>query len=203
MAQEKFITSHKFRVRRAKEELENSPEIRVSIWDREAYVETYLLEDIIRLYEYRLQKELTRTVASKYGESFRRHNIESFQAILSVVKQAYDICEANLSMSNYRLVWSSINEGALMRAAGSTKNLPALKALVVKLVKTLYEDTLIYLKNSQGLDEEEEILNEHDRNARLLEGLPSEEEYRAALAELEKVLPDVPSAKAKSNPTIA
>ena len=66
-AQTKFITSHRVRVARANELINQLPE-RISIIDREAYVEFFLLEDIVRLYEYRLNQERKKNVETKAGE---------------------------------------------------------------------------------------------------------------------------------------
>ena len=57
MAKTTFITSHRMRVKKANETIKNLPE-RISVFDREAYVEFFLLEDIVRLYDYRLTSVL-------------------------------------------------------------------------------------------------------------------------------------------------
>ena len=54
--QSKTIRSHRARVRQANEALKNDPKLskeRISIVDREALVEFYLLEDIVDLYQVR------------------------------------------------------------------------------------------------------------------------------------------------------
>ena len=60
---EKIIRSHRQRVKAAKDLIPSNPIYRgerISIVDREAFVEFFLLEDIRRLYQMRLKREKDR-----------------------------------------------------------------------------------------------------------------------------------------------
>lgn len=67
----KIIRSHRARSKQAKEMLKNNDEYRgetISIIDREAFVEFYLLEDIVRLYNNRLKREKNYTPQGRADE---------------------------------------------------------------------------------------------------------------------------------------
>lgn len=71
MQQQKFITSHRDRVQRAIKLISNLSE-HISIFDREAFVEFFLLEDIERLYRSRYQKVKGRNPTTREGIFFQK-----------------------------------------------------------------------------------------------------------------------------------
>ena len=189
MKQQKFITSHRFRVSRAKRAIQNSPE-RISIFDREAYVEFYLLEDIVRLYEYRLEAEKRKVVTTRAGELGKNRNIEKFSAIINIFKSAIEIAWSEITSGNYKNVWKAINEHALMIAAGSMKNLPELRQLAVALLKELSEEALAATQENAEFNEQLDDLESHEANVRSVRGLPSAEEIDELVRAAEVAIPD-------------
>ena len=192
--QQKFITSHSFRVQRAKELLKKSPE-RISIWDREAYVEFYLLEDIVRLYEYRLEQEKKKHVETHAGAKAKALNIEKFSSILNIFKSATEIAWGEITSGNYSIVWKSIHEHALMMAAGSVKNLPQLKQLAIQLLRDLSDEAINATSENVNFNEELDDLNSHEENVRKVKGVPSSDEIDALIKAVEVAIPDVENNK--------
>lgn len=201
MQQQKFITSHAYRKTRAKVALENSPE-KVSIIDREAYIEFYLLEDVARLYEYRLDQEEKKVVNTRSGEKAKKANIEKFTAIINLFNSAIEIAWGEITSGNYSAVWKAIPEHALMVAANSVKNLPALRKIAVNLLKELSDEAMVATTESVALDEDLDDLEAHETNVRKVKGLPSSEEIEALIKAVEVAIPDkaaTSQAKAKLN----
>lgn len=197
---QKFITSHRFRVKRAEEARKNSPE-KISIFDREAFVEFYLLEDIVRLYEYRLEMEKKKNVETRAGEMAKRRNIEKFTALINIFKSAIEIAWGEITSGNYKAVWKAIPEHALMVAANSLKYLPELRDLAVRLLKTLSEEALEAVGQNVAFDESLDDIEAHDANVRTVRGLPSAVEINEIIRAVEVAIPyDVTSKKSKPTP---
>ena len=193
--QTKFITSHRRRVQRANEAIKHSPE-KISIFDREAYVEFYLLEDVVRLYEYRLNQELKKNVETRAGEMTKKRNIQKFTAIINIFKSAIEIAWGEITSGNYRAVWSSVPEHSLMVAANSLKHLPELRVIAVKMLRSLSAEALEATKESVAFDESLDAIEDHEANVRTVKGLPSEDEIDALIRAVETAIPDKES---KSN----
>ena len=193
--QSKFITSHRTRVRRAETARKNSPE-KISIFDREAYVEFYLLEDIVHLYEYRLDTETKKNVTTRAGEMAKVRNIKKFTAIIKIFTSAIEIAWGEITSGNYKAVWSSIPEHALMVAANSLKYLPELRAIAVKMLKNLSNEALEAAKERVALDDSLDEIEDHEANYRSVKNMPSEDEIDAIIRAVEDIIPDK---KAKQN----
>ena len=196
---EKLITSHSSRVKRAKEYVKNSPE-RISIFDREAVVEFYLLEDIVRLYEWRIEQESKKTVQTKGGEMAHKRNLAKFTAVVNLFKSAIEIAWSEITSGNYKAVWSSIPEGALMKAAGSLKYLPELRDLATRMLRRLSEEAIIATSESEALDEDLAAIESHEENVRKVKGLPSEAEIDALIKAVEIAIPDMDVKESKPKP---
>ncbi len=196
MAQQKFITSHKTRVKRANEYIKNSPE-RITIIDREAFVEFYLLEDIERLYKYRLSKEQAKVPETHAGELAKQRNMQKFSNILEIFQSVIEIAWALIDDAHYKEVWRAINEHALMIAAGSSKNLDALEEMGRDLLRKVFDDAVQVGIIKQKMDEDIEDLEAHDANARTVSGLPSAEEIGELLKAAEAVIPDMTEEKVR------
>lgn len=193
--QSKFITSHRTRVRRAETARKNSPE-KISIFDREAYVEFYLLEDIVHLYEYRLDTEAKKKVTTRAGEMAKARNMKKFNAIIKIFTSAIEIAWGEITSGNYKAVWSSIPEHALMVAANSLKYLPELRAIAVKMLKNLSNEALEAAKERVALDDSLDEIEDHEANYRSVKNMPSEDEIDAIIRAVEDIIPDK---KAKQN----
>lgn len=189
MQQQKFITSHRHRVQKADEWVKRQPE-RLSVFDREALVEFYLLEDIARLYEYRLDQEKKKVVETRAGEKVKKVNIEKFTAILKLFKSAIEVAWGQITSGNYSVVWGAIPEHALMMASSNVKNLPELRKLAVRLLRRLTDEALVATEASVGLEEDLDDIDSHEANARSVKGLPSSEEIEAIIKAVEVAIPD-------------
>ena len=120
MAKEKFITSHKFRVEKAKKQLETWPD-KVTIFDREAFVEFYLFEDIIKFYKFKLSEEASKEVSDEKSEKKKNAKIKIYSEIIDVFSGICELAYAYMRNGNYKIVWSSVPEHALMTAANKPK----------------------------------------------------------------------------------
>ena len=189
MQQQKFITSHWQRVRRAKERIPSLPE-KISIIDREAYVEFFLLEDVARLYEYRLEQEKRKVVTTSAGQRAKLANIEKFTAVINLFNSAIEIAWGHITSGNYSAVWKAIPEHALMVAAGSVKNLPTLRKIAVDLLKELMDEAVVATGANIGFEEDQVQLDAHDANVRSVKGLPAPEEIAALIKAVEVAIPD-------------
>lgn len=188
MQQQKFITSHRTRVKRAKDALKDSPE-KVTLIDREAYVEFYLLEDVVRLYEYRLEQEKRKVMTTRAGERGKNANVEKFSAIINLFNSAIEIAWGQITSGNYSAVWKAIPEHALSIAASSIKNLPALRKIAVDLLKELLDEAVVASAENIAFEEDQDRLDAHDANVRSVKGLPSPEEVDALIRAVEVAIP--------------
>ena len=205
MAQEKIIRSHGARVKEAQRLIKMRGE-RISVFDREAFVEFLLLEDIERLYEARLAREKERIPTTRAGEMAQKRNIAKFNAVLNLFRSAADVARALIDDGHYAEVWRSIPEYPLTKAAGSTKNLRVLREMATKLLRDLYQEAVDALEEQEMLDEELDAIESHDANLRNLRGLPSAESIEALIRDVTEVIPDAETAKAgksKAKPVIS
>ncbi len=195
---EKTIRSHRERVKQANLMIREDPfykNERISIIDREAFVEFFLLEDIVALYKNRLKNEEAHRSTGRTDEKGRRLNIEKFSAIITVFNAAIGSARAAIQSGDYKKVWKAIHEGALMAAASSVKNLPELKKLAIELLKELSRDTLEAEEVSVALDEALDDLDAHEANVRQVKDLPSEAEIDEIIRAVEIAIPDEKSRK--------
>lgn len=199
--QVKFITSHGNRVKRAEEYRKNSPEV-ISIFDREAFVEFYLLEDIVRLYKYRLEGEQNKKVETRAGAMTKKRNIEKFSAVINIFESAIEIAWGEITSGNYKAVWSAIPEHALMRAANSLKHLPELRDLSVKLLRSLSNDALEATAQNADFDQSLDEIEDHEANVRRVKGLPSADEIEEVIRAIEIAIPAETKKANKPNPNI-
>ncbi len=178
MRRQKFITSHRFRVKRAKARAQSPDFSKESV---EAYAALYLLEDVKRLYEYRLRQEEGKEAETAAGERAKKLNIEKFSAVISIFGSAYEVAKGQIDSGNYASVKRAIPERALRRAADNTKNLPRLREIAVALLRELMDDALHATEENQKLSEGLTELDDHERNVRRFKGLPeAKDEARAS-----------------------
>ncbi len=133
-----IIRSHRARVVQANCMLKKSPiyqQIRVSLIDREAFVEFYLLEDIVNLYSLRLK-----AAREAADDMTARQNIEKFSAIIDIFNAAIGAAQMAIRSGDYKKVWKAIHEGALMMAAKDMRHLPELKKMGIELVRELCDE---------------------------------------------------------------
>ena len=175
------IRSHKERVKAAKEfiALRGIP---VSIFDREAFVEYFLLEDIQNYYRQKLEEQKKFRPVNKAEVRANKLLLERFSAVVLVFERAVAYAGAAIQSGQYSLVWSSIPEGALQRAAASAKYLPELRKLAVKMLRALSDQALLATAERISVDEESEDIDAHEANVRRVRGLPSADDI---LAEIE------------------
>lgn len=190
----KTIRSHKERVRHAKEFLQRNSRYkneRISIIDREAFVEYFLLEDIVELYSIRLKGEQAYVPVGEHDEKGRELNIKKFTAIINIFNAAIGAARSAISSGEYKKVWKAIHEGALMSASKSVKNLPELRSLASEMLRELSNDTIeaeIEDEKSKGDLEE---LNRHEENVRRVKNIPfTKDEIEEVIRVAEAVIPD-------------
>lgn len=200
---EKTIRSHRARVKEANNTLKNDPRYkreRISIIDREAFVEFYLLEDIVRLYNGRLKDEQAYVPQGRADEKGKQLNIEKFSAIISVFNAAIGVARSAIKSGEYKKVWKAIHEGALMAAASSVRNLPELRGLANEMLRELSSDSVEAVDVAQGVDEDLDDLDAHEANVRSIKGLPSEADIDEIIRAAEIAIPDTVNA-GKIKPT--
>lgn len=181
----KIIRSHRARSKQAKEMLKNNDEYRgetISIIDREAFVEFYLLEDIVRLYNNRLKREKNYTPQGRADEKGKQTNIEKFSAIINVFNAAIGAARSAINSGDYKKVWKAIHEGALMSVAKNVKNLPELRELAIDMLRELSSDMIIAVGESNKLDDDLDDIDAHEENVRRIKNLPP------TMAEIEEVI---------------
>ncbi len=191
---EKTIRSHRARVKQAKELIKNDPKFmneRISIVDREAFVEFFLLEDIVNLYNMRLSEEKAYVPHGPVDEKGKQINIQKFSAIIKVFDAAIGSARAAINSGDYKKVWKAIHEGALIAAANSVKNLPVLREMAIELLRDLSTDMIDALDASHGLDEDLDDLEAHEANVLRYKDLPlTMEQIEEVIREAEAVIPD-------------
>ena len=191
---EKTIRSHRARVKQANETLKTNPRYkreRISIVDREAFVEFYLLEDIVKLYNNRLREEQAYVPQGRADEKGKRQNIEKFSAIIAVFNAAIGAARSAINSGDYKKVWKAIHEGALMAAANSVRSLPELKSLAIELLRELSEDMVVAVDVSHELDEDLDDLDAHEENVRRVKDLPpTMDEIEEVIRAAEAAIPD-------------
>lgn len=192
---QKFIRSRRTRVKKAKLEIKKIPE-KITMFDREAFIKFYLLEDIFNLCKFRLLQEKNKKNKTRAGEISTRLNIEKFTAIINIFESAIEVARGEITSANYKAVWKAINERALMIAAGSLKNLPELRDLAVELLKELSDEAVKATEHNMGLNDDLDFIVSHEANVRHCKDLPTPEEIDAVIKAGES---DIADKKAKSN----
>ena len=200
----KFIHSHAERKKKA-EQLRQTLPMPVSFFDREALVEFLLLEELVNLYTYRLKVEKGRQCGTRGGEMARERNVTAFAALIKVFSTAMEIAEGEIYNGNFKAVWSSIPEGALMKASKSTKYMAQMRTLATKMLKSISEDALFAASQAELLDEDLDEIEIHEANVRRVRNLPSASDIDAMIREVELAIPDIvkkPAANRNATPNV-
>lgn len=171
MQQQKFITSHQYRVKRAKDLIDRLGE-KVSIFDREAFVEFFLLEDIDRLYRSRYQKVKDRNPTTREGIFYQKQQLEKMHYLIYMLTGCIEVMNMKIDSGSYYDVWKAIHEHQLMVAAGNVKYLDDLVKMTETMLKDVNEEAL---EAARRMLEKGEFMNDleaHDANVRTLRGIP-------------------------------
>ena len=195
---QKFIRSHRDRVKQANDYVKSS-HLTISIFDREALVEFFLLEDIVKKYEFLLNKECKKELETQGGIKAKQSNIEKFNAIINVFKNLVEIAWSQIDSENYKVVWKSIHEHQLMSAASSLKYINELRDLSITMLKELSNEALMAAEANQGLNESLDALANHENNVRIVKGLPSSAEIDEIIRAVEIAIPNTINSKIKPN----
>ncbi len=180
MQQQKFITSHRERVERAKRLIEPLPE-HISIFDREAFVEFFLLEDIERLYRYRYEKVKSRNPTTREGIFSQKKQLEKMHYLIYMLTSCIEVLNGKIDVGAYSDVWKAIHEHQLKVAAGNMKYLDQLVKMTESMLKDVDEEAL---DAAHKMLEAGEFMNEleaHDANVRSLRGIPEYEEVNVVI----------------------
>ena len=191
---EKIIRSHRARVRQANDTIKNNPRYkreRISMIDREAFVEFYLLEDIVKLYNIRLKEEQAYIPQGRADKNGKQSNIEKFSSIINVFNAAIGAARTAINSGDYKKVWKAIHEGALMAAANSVRSLPELRKLAIELLRELSSDMIVAVSEANELDEGLDDLDAHEANVRAVKNLPpTMDEIEEVIRAAEAAIPD-------------
>lgn len=202
MAKAPYITSHRARVKKANEALKDWDE-KVSLFDREAFVEFYLLEDIVRLYEHRIKKEELKVVETRAGKMSKERNLTKYAALIRIFKSAIEVAWGQIDSGNYKPVWKAIHEGALMSAAGNLKNLPEMRDLSVELLRELSKEAMSASREELALDEGLDDIEAHEANVARMTNIPTPSEIEEIIAEVERAIPDTkPNSRLNPKPNV-
>lgn len=191
---EKIIRSHRARVKQANDLIHEDPRYkheRISKTDREAFVEFFLLEDIVKLYRIRLKNEQAYVPQGRADEKGKKSNIEKFSAIISVFDAAIGAARSAINSGDYKKVWKAIHEWPLMIAANSVSNLPQLRELAIELLRELSSDMIEAIDVAHGVDEDLDDLEAHEANVRSVKDLPpTMDEIEEVIRAAEAAIPD-------------
>ncbi|MGN0796853.1 MAG: hypothetical protein ACI4M5_01450 [Christensenellales bacterium] len=169
------IRNHKERKEAAECFLRNN---RITYYQREAYIEFFLIEDIYNLYTYRLK--ISHLRYQKEKDAYNRHiyslSLQQFCALLDILKKNMILLEAMIQRGEYKVVEKSIPEHKLMRMAANVKNLHKLAELASKLHKRMSEETLKYIVVDDDLRKVLADEKSHFENSKIVKGLMSDEE---------------------------
>lgn len=188
-SQTNYIRSHRSRVKAAQAIIPSLPE-KISIFDREAFVEFFLLEDIEKLYTYRYKKVQNKKKETREGAFYQKKQLEKIHYLLYMLKKCIEVMEGKIDDGAYSDVWKAIHEHQLMVAAGNLKYLDNLVSLIETMLGDIDKEALELAKKKRDADEFMDELEDHDANARRVYGLPSESEIEEVIEEVEVAIPD-------------
>lgn len=190
------IRSHRARVQAAKDFLATSSRYsaeKISLLDREAFVEFFLLEDIYALYEMRLANAQSRNKKTLAGKYSKQSNIRKFKAFLEVLGSAMEVAEGMIESGEYAKVRRAIPEALLMIFANSVKFLPTLTKIATEMYEDLSGESLEAEDQRDDMTESVEETHAHEENVRRAKALP---DLDPNLAEtIEEVLPATDSTR--------
>ncbi len=172
MAQQKILRSHRARIEAVKHIIPTQEH--VSLFDREAFVEFLLLEDIHRLYLYRYDKVKARKPATQEGIFYQKKQLEKMHYVIYMVTVCIEIMEGKMDYGDFTAVWKAIHEHQLMVAAGNMKYLDNLVKLVEIMLGDISREALEAAQKMRDREEFMAELEDHDANMRRIKGL---EEY--------------------------
>lgn len=181
MQQQTFITSHRYRVQRANELISRLPE-KISIFDREAFVEFFLLEDIERLYRFRYEKVKSRHPKTPEGIFFQKKQLEKVHYLIHMLTGCIEVFNMKIDAGSYADVWKAIHEHQLKVAAGNMKYLDQLVKMTESMLKEVDEEALDLARKMLERGEFMSDLEAHDSNVRSLRGIPEYEETNDVIA---------------------
>lgn len=148
-----IVRSHKKRMALAKRQARRGP-IKE---DCKALINYYLLQDLVELYEYLYDEELSIEGGdTDIGQDAHEHNLECLENCIVLFKSAEEVCGAQIRIRRYKIVRSSIKERALMRAANK-EDYGKMVNLAYNLIVDIYNKTLL------ASDAKEELENKHGK----------------------------------------
>lgn len=195
---EKTIRSHRDRVKQANYIIghdEYFKKLRISIFDREAFVEFFLVEDIEKLYcdIYRSVKAQKRE--TREGIFYQKKQLEKIHYLIYMLKKCSEIMIGKIYDGAYSDVWKAIHERQLMTAAGKPKYLDSLIALTETMLQEVDDNALGLAKKMLAGNEFMDDLETHDANVRSHFGIESSDEIDAILDPIDV---EIPNSRSKS-----
>lgn len=174
---EKTIRSHRERVRHANYIIKEDAffrRMRISIFDREAFVEFFLLEDLLRHYKIIYDDISSKRKETREGKFHQEKQLEKIRYAIYMLKKCIEIMQDKLSSGAFSEVWKAIREHQLMVAAGKLKYLDNLVKLIEEMLKEVDAEALEAARKKLAANEFMDDLENHDKNVRSYYGLESE-----------------------------
>ncbi len=169
----KIITSHSSRAKRAKEIIKNWPE-KVSIFDREAFIEFLLLEEVLALFEKKYETELKRKAPTgRAGKMAHEKNLARFSHLKSIYGETVDVARALIDAGDFKIVWQTVPERNLMKAARNPRTVEMVESIGASLLKSLTDEALELEIIREKYNEDLDAIESHEANVRSVKGLPS------------------------------
>ena len=169
MTQKKIIRSHGAR-RKAADTYIKTQKVgeRINLIDREAFIEAYLLDDIVNLYKIRLAKEVAKKPSTDAGKMSQERTIKKFQSLIHLFTSAAEVASDLLDNGCYTPVWRAIHEHALMSAANNLKYIDKLKDFAIDLLTILSDDANKAGLCDKSLAQALQELENHEANVQLV-----------------------------------
>ena len=187
------IRNHKERVSVAKKSDElRTDGLKLSRFDLEAYVETFLMEDIRDYHKDRMNALANGNDRTITQERLKNIAIARHANVTKIFGLISDVCWYLIHFGRYSDVWSIIPEHQLYRlaTAASNKKLDEMMQIAAKILKRIYNEATELDVSMKRHDEFVADLELEDKNARQYYDLPSRDDISAMVAEVNLLFPD-------------
>lgn len=189
----RIIRSHRKRVKDAKALIEADPLYRtmdIRFPNTEAFVEVLLLEDIMKMIEKQLKAEQNSRPTTKLGKQAREINIVKYKALHELFKNLIELSRSAIISQKFSLVYRSIPETQLTRAARSVRKLDRLKELALNVHSALAADSNLAVSTARDLDRQADAAESLRRNQELVDQARYGGPDQYSSDKLEEVLPE-------------
>lgn len=201
------IRNHKERVKIAKNSYAHNDEgLKLSRLDLEAYVETFLIEDIRDFHRLKMNglndgSDLTITDERLKGLAILRHG-----TIAKVFNEISQLCWYMIHFGRYSDVWSVIPEYQLYRLANaaSNKKIKEMMEVASTILQRIHTEALELERDVKIHAEKAADIEANDENYQRVYNisLPTTEEINALVQAVNNLFPNEKSTSAKKKPNL-